>query len=265
VEQYIDASLEAKPAEDSLLAVEDRSEGLSLGGGRRPEGGRREESRRADGRREESRRGDGRREDTRREDTRREDTRRDDARREDRSPDIRRSISEATGGSLDVTGDAFAPEKRGEGRPKPQPEPREARRREEGRSRGPDRGPHSRGGDARRQGGPRHEGRREEPRRGQVAQRPQTPRTDNPYELPMEERMRRYREKYGRRLDNERAADGRGAKPRSPGPLPSEGRAQAGGRAVQSSARPIPGASPAAQPREGLFRKLFGSTKKSGE
>jgi len=251
VEQYIDASLEAKVADDSMLAAEDKSEGMSFARGGRD-----------DTRREDVRPNDTRRNDTRRVERSRHDGDRDDRTRADRSPDIRRSIADATGGSIDMNtvGDspnggrpeARSPERRGEAGSERRSSPRGGRPAKQGGQRGPKTGARSgaRSADEARRGGSR---RGQRGQRGQPVVREGRPSrpagSGNPYDLPMEERMRRYREKYGARLDADRPVPARD---------PSNG---------APPAPPPPARIPAAEPkqRDGFFGKLFGRGKKAKE
>ncbi|HTX71820.1 MAG TPA: helicase-related protein [Rectinemataceae bacterium] len=162
VEQRINATLNAMPVEPQSLDIEDRSDQ------RQPEPVResRPEANRGYPGRDQGRRGRGSSNAPRPGD--------------DRSPDIRRSIAEATGGSLDVGSN----ETRGsDARPAPGRNPQAGNR-----SRQPAQ-PRARqkAGAGRDRGGPPRGGAAD---RGAV----------NPYALTMEERMRRYREKYGDRM-----------------------------------------------------------------
>ncbi|MBL8968307.1 MAG: DEAD/DEAH box helicase, partial [Spirochaetaceae bacterium] len=164
--------------------------------------------------------------------------------RGDRSPDIRRSIADATGGSLDIEG----PGGLGEGRPEAAP-PRERRREGEGRGQGRAAGgDRQRGkGEGRRQGsgsgrsGPGgqgggsqggragHRGGKGQGRGAPVAgPAPTAGRgSGNPYDLPMEERMKLYREKYGSKGGPVEGDQGRGRPGRAASP---EGRAGNSGK-----------------------------------
>jgi ATP-dependent RNA helicase RhlB len=283
VEQYIDAKLEALPAGEEMLTAVDRSGPAS--GDRKPRG----ESPRSDGNKGERRR-DGQR---RRDGRPRDDGRRDEGRRDGRNPDIRKSIAEATGGSLDMGGSSGV-----QGRPDKSPE-QPAQRRQDGRRR---QGLGQKGGGEPR-GEPRREPRTEDSGRGQ--RRPQGkgpdqrggrprqgthgqagPKAKNPYDMPMEERMRLYREKYGHSLD-EQGQGGSGRGPSQAEPRPQQGQpAPRQGRGAQGrSPRPSPktpaqkqpggdASEPAppssiqnesldqAQRNEGMVSKLFGAFKK---
>lgn len=255
VESYIDATLEAKEADESLLAPEDKSAGMSFE--RRSPGDETRVRSDRDG-------GDRGRDERRgpryqgRDDRGRRDGGRREGYREDRGPDIRRSISEATGGSLDVGGEA-SPDK-----------PRERGGSAQGRSPGAPRP----GGGGSRDG--RRDGRRPEPRGNRRPDRPSDrgdrgPARDrgkredrpsgNPYELPMEERMKRYREKYGQRVA--------GPSKRSPGPNQPDGRLKGiseGGAERPSSGSGAPRAAlpPEAKDagRDGLLGKFLGSLRR---
>ena len=268
IERLISGKLETLPADESLLAAEDRSEGASAGGRPRREDARREDTRRGGPPGEPRSRG---REDARlRDDARnRPEGRRGDGRGGDRSPDIRRSIAEATGGSLDMSGDSLRPEPR-----------REDTRREDTRREGGRRGQGGSGEGRKREGQRRAEGRRggspgnkprredtrrEDTRRGQGGAQGRPAGGGNPYELSMEERMRLYREKYGQRL----AAEGSGDAGRPSGPGHRARREDARREDTRRedtrreqpqapSSRPGEGGA-APGPKEGLFRKLFGS------
>jgi ATP-dependent RNA helicase RhlB len=234
VEQYIDAKLDPLPVDESLLSAVDKSEGM--GGDRRPRGdsyprdGRRGQQQRRETHSRDSRpRDPGPRDSYPRDANRSRDVPRDayprDAYpREGRSPDIRKSISEATGGALDMTG--LPPDS---GYPRPSPPNRPSPAKSQGQSR---RGQDQRGERAqepRPQG--KKDGRGKESHRGKAAaprspeQRQQSPRQapgrtqspssgpgtpGNPYAMPMEERMKLYREKYGRGLGKDKAGGGRG-------------------------------------------------------
>ncbi|HET7839764.1 MAG TPA: hypothetical protein VFL04_08385, partial [Rectinemataceae bacterium] len=275
-----------------LLKAVDKSAGMVIGeaqrSGKRPgpaqdRGQRRppQEGGRGEGRRRQDRRGAaaGAREGGPR-DPRRPS--RDQATRDDRSPDIRRSIAEATGGSLD-----FNASSRIEA-PKPQD-----RRRSERRQAQPSAKRDGGRRDGRRSGGKpdarpqahRGEGRRD----GQVRQ----PEAGNPYDMSMEERMRRYREKYGHRLGDEasdqKAAGGKrqGQRPsgkgsgarqdgRRPGqqrnPPPERGRRDGSGRGRKdASQRSEQGAAPspgkpgpeqAPEQQKGIFDRFLGAFRK---
>lgn len=252
VEQYIAAKLEAKPVDDSLLAGEDKSEGMTF------DRGRREDTRREYG--GVGSRGAGHR------GGRYRDARRDgDPADDDRSPGIRRSISEATGGSLDMDAISQPPrseeparrEARGDGQRDAQrrgANPRETNLRDarhgSGNRRGGAQKSPSKSGAHRDE---RNHGSNERGRRG--------PSQGNPYDLPMEERMRLYREKYGRRLENERSDEKRGARSEGPSrdarrdarrdaPRPARPEASRAGASTPDSQ---------AEPKNGLLGRLFGS------
>jgi ATP-dependent RNA helicase RhlB len=215
VEQYIDAKLDLLPAEESMLSAVDRSE--ARGGERR----QRENSYPRDARRAQPQKRDA----NRREDTRREDTRRNDYPRS--GPDIRKSISEATGGALEM-GDGFPPDSRRArsapgrqpaNRPPAKGEPRRGQvtpregptgskdgKREDARPEEARRG----AGKASSQRGPqsRHPASRSS---GQKAAGPGIPgpgMPGNPYDMPIEDRMKLYRERYGRGLGENEARKG---------------------------------------------------------
>ena len=283
VESYIDDKLDAVPADESLLSAVDKSEGLNAD--RRAHGG--EDSRREDNRsREDNRiREDNRsREDARNTQNRgggrsggqsrprRDANRLHDSPREDRSPDIRKSISEATGGSLEMGGNYPPPLKpRGQG---------ETQGRQQGRKPEGSRGDNRRGsgdrnhdrdhgkntaqrGQAPRESDPRSSAKPvpsnkpNRPNRGPSKKAP--PKADNvstrnPYDMPIEERMKRYREKYGQGLEGE------GTK-RQSGP---QGPQKAKPR--QDTVPSVPSRKPQGMPPEkkpeGLLGRLFGTLKK---
>jgi ATP-dependent RNA helicase RhlB len=204
VEQYIDAKLDVLPASDSMLASADKSEGM--GGERRPRG---------DSYPKDSRRGQPQRRDANQRDMNpRGASSRDAFPRESSSPDIRKSISEATGGTLDING--ANPTDPGFSRPVPSrpasgkhPPAKEPRRGQEHRGRGPAAGGRPAQNKDERRDDPRRvpnkpqmprtsEARKQGPR--QESSRPPVPQPGNPYDMPMEERMRIYREKYGHGL-----------------------------------------------------------------
>jgi ATP-dependent RNA helicase RhlB len=274
VEQYIDAKLDALPADESMLSAIDKSEGM--GKERRPRG----EAYPRDARRGAAQR----REAYPRDPHSRDVYPRDDTRREGRSPDIRKSISEATGGALDMSG-ALPPDS---GYPRPasartpssvassQGEPR---RGQDHRGQVPIGGRVAGNKDGRRDAYPREDTRREDTRRDdsrrgnakpssqhgptprgsasrQQPPRPQAAKPGNPYDMPMEERMKLYREKYGRGIgDNKTGAgqsgsrndqhNGQGNAPRGE-PKGRQGRQQNGPKASrngqQGSAQQIGGA-----------------------
>ena len=342
VEQYIDASLDAKPVDDSLLRAEDKSADLAFerprfdreaprgaphvgrlvaadasraagsagGEGERrhaPEGGRGPGSGQPRGEARGDARGEGRG-DGRGRGGQRRGGRDDDYRqgREDRSPDIRRKIAEATGGSLDMESPSLQGEPAREAGPRQQPgrEPRQGGQAGKGgRGHGGGRGQDG----ARAQGGRRDGGRGrgngaqargDRPQQGRPRQsRPQEPRDNgrapaeaNPYSLSMEERMQRYREKYGQAGGQERQsqpprgqegqkrkAGGQGQREGQPKGQPGKAAGSAAGKAQNRPPRREPegqgkvahadgatgAAAPAAGPgRQGFLGKLFGSRKK---
>jgi ATP-dependent RNA helicase RhlB len=252
VESHIDAKLDALPATESQLSAVDKSEGMSF-----EKKQRREEARQGEGRRAQSQ-GKGRSEGPgrqRRDSYPRDSRSRDGYPREDRSPDIRKSISEATGGTLDMSGRI--------------PPVDAARAQDDARRRQPARVPGDQG-----KGG----GRRPNPQRGdnrgggdrgkRQPQRPQPPRAQgprqsssrppsnsgpsNPYDIPIEERMKQYREKYGRGLGTEK----RGS---------SQRRSQQKPVSQENPApriQPKPQSAPPEIKPEGLLGHLFGAFKK---
>ena len=114
VEQYIDAKLDPLPLDESMLATADSSEGM--GGDKRPRGEAfPRDARRGPPQRRDSHQRDGSSRDANRSRSQPRDANRsrdlprdayprDSYPREGRSPDIRKSISEATGGALDMSG-----------------------------------------------------------------------------------------------------------------------------------------------------------------
>ncbi len=302
IEQYIEMKLDAKTVDESLLLAVDRSSGMHFDNQQRSPGRDRpgrsprapQDGNRADGRRSQERRGpprlaaEGPSRDQRRP--------RDPALRDDRSPDIRRSIAEATGGSLDFNDIPRGPLAKGpeRNRPERKPNPPSARReggRKDGRGAGDSKG--GRRGAAKPEVKPaarRADSRREAP------QRPPEP-SGNPYDMSMEERMRRYREKYGRRLGNERSDENRqqgGRQGQQPGGKGGGGKQESrkgqgrnpgtprgprdGGRRgprpqaeASGSSRPSQAAGPppeksrgeqAPEQAKGIFGRLFGSLRK---
>ncbi len=273
VEQYIDEKLEASQADESMLASEDKSAGLAFdrgaqgrdarapdGRGRRPEQAARVPDQRGAGPRGRDDRRQGR-----------YGNRRDPYPREDRGPDIRRSIAEATGGSLDVGGEASlgrpaeaqpgSSRGNGQGKPRAAASSKGGGRRDGGRRRDGG-GAHGEGRQGRggQQGGPRGEPRQA---RGDRAGR-DNGRPGNPYDLPMEERMKRYREKYGQRAA---APSNRAAMPSSldarngSGGGPSRGAVDRGApidpRSLESDTQGRKG--------DGIFGRLFGGARKREE
>lgn len=315
VEQYIDAKLDARPVDESLLRAEDKSADLAFerprfdreaprgaprvgrlvaaetarhagaDQGRAPEGGRGPSGGQG--------RGEGRGRGGQRHGGRDEDFRQG---RADRSPDIRRRIAEATGGSLDIEGGPSRGEADRDARPRQQPERQRAQGGKSGkgggtkggdggRGRGSESGRsgaggHGRDGDHGRDAGRQQGGRRDAGRGsgggkqaggGRAQQgRPQAPREGsrapeeaNPYSLSMEERMQRYREKYGQGVEEGKKPND-GPKPKvqqKPQPKarqktpPSRPAAQ-GGKAEPRPASPAP----KAEPRKGILGRLFGTS-----
>jgi ATP-dependent RNA helicase RhlB len=291
IESYIDAKLEALPADESLLSIADKSEGMSFDRKQRREDGRRDEARRQEPRNpDEGRRGQGqargdgrsggrgqqRRDAYPRDANRSRDSQRDAYPREDRSPEIRKSISEATGGALDMGSNSPLVEKpriQGEAR-RQQPtrgsgdqDRRGGARRSEGprKPEGP-RGDSRRGGDrgkqqaprsqAPRQSSPRSPARAKPPKAGAVS-------SQNPYDMPIEERMKQYREKYGQGLNTEKREGGQRGSPKRPA---SHGQ---GAARSQAGAAPRPASGDRSVPTqakpEGLLGHLFSAFKKKPE
>jgi ATP-dependent RNA helicase RhlB len=281
VESYIDAKLDATDADESLMAPEDKSAGMTMD----PRSAARDDRPRDDRPRDDRPRDDRPRDDRGRqerrepgyggrEDRARRDGGRRDVRREDRGPDIRRSISEATGGSLDVGGETAPERPRERGRPEGGKQTSGQRQggsrddRREDRSRGPEprgardnRSPNR--GDKSNRGDRSNHGDRAPSRerdRGRTGERSST----NPYELPMEERMKRYREKYGQRV----AGASRRNPPQGQGQpqfRADSGSAGASGeRATSKSALPGDGAT-GDRGGDGLLGKLFGPFRRKTE
>lgn len=293
VEQHIGAKLESRQVTEELLRAEDKSADLLFekpqaerGGQRhgsragrlvppaggasapRGEGGHRGgEEGRAGGRG--GRSGHGGHEGRGRRDEGRDSRRRREGRDEDRSPEIRQSIAELTG--------AAPASPRREEAPKRQPKggsERGAQGRKGGKGQGgrggqqPQRGGQAgRGGrDQRpqpRDGQPRDQQSRNQQGRGQGGQgrgpQGREESRENPYELPMEERMKRYREKYGQRLESSPAQGGKGGQKK--GRPQQEGQRQAPRQGQQAhrpeGVREAP-KSKAKPQKPGLFEKIRG-------
>lgn len=254
VESYIDARLEALPISEELLAAGDKSEGMSFG-----KRGRSQPRRDSRGWERDS----VRREDTRSDSRSRGSYPRDGYPREDRSPNIRKSISEATGGTLSVSSPSPLPKQSASRVPAP---PRDAGRNpkqhysSDGGS--PRRG---QGNSARQQSsrGSSQRGKAQRPASGQRPAKGPLPgkeqrdggRQGNPYDTPIEERMKQYREKYGQNI----AGAGRQGASRpdhrqtKPQPKPQQE------RPYSPKSQPNPQGS--TQP-QGLLGRLFGTFKK---
>jgi ATP-dependent RNA helicase RhlB len=296
VESYIDAKLEALPVDESLLSAEDKSAGMRFDQQQRRDANQRDAYPRQGGRRESGPRDStprGRggqprvdrqpsgRGSARRDESRRDANRFGDSPREGRSPDIRKSISEATGGALDMSGNAPMPSS--PQRPEPQrggsrrdgnrPQGGQGRQEKRGSPKRQDKAQGSGRGERgdqpkQRQQGPRPQGQRPpKPRQPSAAPAPQS---GNPYDMSSEERMKRYREKYGHNLNEGGQGKGSsrgsaqpqsGGQKRSSGPSasPSKRPAQANPAAVPQPAKSIPRAS------DSLLGKLFGALKKKSE
>jgi ATP-dependent RNA helicase RhlB len=254
VESYIDAKLDALPADEALLAVEDKSEGMSMDAREKRGGEGRSDSR-------SPQRRDGGRRDENRRDSR---SRRDTSLREDRSPDIRRSISEATGGSLDMGGNAYQPEKK----PRVQGA---ARRQQPSRvANDKDRRGQRMQGNTRRSDGSRGDRGNKATSRAGAPRRP-SPRqpardvspTGNPYDMSIEERMKKYREKYGRDLGAKR----QDAKPRQQQPQTQKRASNPHGprdRPEKPLQKRQPDPSPGNKP-QGFLGQLFGAFRKKAD
>jgi hypothetical protein len=182
----------------------------------------------------------------------------------DRSPDIRKSISEATGGTLDMSGRIPpAGNSRAQGdasRQQPIRGDQDNRGNRGGRRPETPRGD-TRGGEGRRGGdrGKQQPQQRAQSPRSAQGQRQPSPRPSpsraapaNPYDIPMEERMKQYREKYGRGLGTEKRGPSSRRSQQKPGPQED----------AASRIPPKPqGGAPESKP-EGLFGHLFGAFKK---
>ena len=344
VEQYIDASLDAKPVDESLLRAEDKSADLAFERPRfdreaprgaphvgrlvaadasrppRPpegDGGQRHASEVNRGPDSGQPRGDshgdahghGR-------SGQRHGGRDDDFRqgRTDRSPDIRRKIAEATGGSLDMEGGSFQGEPAQDSRPRQQSgqQPRQSGQggkagkggrgkgsgqgRDGGRPQGGRRdGGRGQGGEGKGRGDRPQQGRQQQGRQQAPRDGGRAPAEANPYSLSMEERMQRYREKYGqaggqdRQSQPPRRQEGQGRSGGNQGQRGGQSKGNAGkadaspqgkaqsrppkrepegqgkaarGNAARGNAAARP-AAPAPEPeKKGFLGKLFGSRKK---
>lgn len=190
VEAFLGFPLDAAQPPEEAFAAADKSAGMSFERRDRPERGGRHERSDRPRREERQQRGvpqDAGREGARRDDRRQNDGRRDGNRRDDGAAarSIRDDIAALTGGRQARDGS-----------------PSQGQRRRQGGGRGPEGRARSdkAAGDGRRRG-------------GQAGPKPDgggSAVAGNPYELPMEERMRLYRERYGKRLSaSEPAAEGR--------------------------------------------------------
>jgi len=235
VEQHIGAKLESRQVTEDLLRAEDKSAALAFEkpspdrGRRGPHAGRLVPIGGIQGRGEERPAGDGPRrsndgrgsdarggsdQDKRREGGQSRDSRRrrSGGRDEDRSPEIRQSIAELTG-SASLS--AARPDSGGKSQSKGTPERGPSGRgKSEGRRGGASgarnkerepRGPSSRAASGRSPS--QRDSSSKATHRGPAPQA-QGSSGDNPYALPMEERMRLYREKYGQRLEPSQGGKG---------------------------------------------------------
>jgi ATP-dependent RNA helicase RhlB len=283
VESYIDAKLEALPADESMLAVADKSEGMDFDrrqrrseDSRREGGGNGGDARRSEAHR--GQRGEGRsggRGQQRRDgngnsrDAYRGGNRSRDAFREDRSPDIRKSISEATGGSLEMGGNSGPAEKlpAQAGTRRQQPPRKGDMPRGDGR-RGGDRGKQApQRGQAPRRSGSGFPAKQGQARPGEARQGGGTKTgaglPKNPYDLPIEERMKQYREKYGQGLGPQKKESPRRGSAARSGP---RGNAAPGSPdAAPPRLPPKPQGGQASNKPEGLLGRLFGALKKKSE
>lgn len=290
VEQYIDASLDAKPVDESLLRAEDKSADLVFerprfdreaprgasrvgrlveagetrrmeGAPRRAEGEARRgqgETRRSGGQGHENRRGSGREEDSRQA-------------RQDRSPDIRRRIAEATGGSLSVTG-LSAQEESGHGSQPPNGGQRNGggvpAQGRQAQGKPAQSGPGKAKSDVRHaQGGKKSSsaGEHRRPAAQDGGRRGPALEESNPYALSMEERMLRYREKYGQGAEGGKTPKhGATQKPSAQKPK-GQPNVSSPKPAVQEEKAPRSAPVPSTpKPKKGILGRLFGaSTKKS--
>jgi hypothetical protein len=214
VEQHIGAKLESRQVTEELLRAEDKSAALSFEkpssdrGHRGPHAGRLVPVGSPQPRRDERTKGEergGGSQEKRREGGQGRDSRRrrGGGRDEDRSPEIRQSIAELTGAApLSVS----RPDAGNKPQPKASPERgASGRGKNEGRRGGGAEG-RNKGRDQRAPASGRGASQKSQ-RRGQAPQG-HADTNDNPYELPMEERMKRYREKYGQRLESSQPAEG---------------------------------------------------------
>jgi ATP-dependent RNA helicase RhlB len=284
IESYIDEKLEIKPVDDSMFTVADKSEGMSF-----------ESKHGRDPRSREVRQGESRRgppKGNRRSGGKEHGPSRNDGYPRELSPEIRKSISEATGGALDMNASALPPS--GQRGPRGQG-PQGAKGPKGGSPRGTQGGQGSQGSgnkgergrdarDARMQGprggqgrsqrdrgqGPRGQNPHAEKRDGQGpgSVRNVQPRPGNPYDTPIEERMKHYREKYGQSLGPEKQEGQKGPHNKGQGRNPAQG--------GQSQRRPQPKAPQTPPPQrpsspepdrgaEGLLGRLFGAFKKKPE
>ncbi len=202
IEQVMGMSLDAVQADEAAFAALDKSSGMAFdrkradGRGRRelkprPDGRPRDEAGDVDGNRLDADYGRARRDGPRQQAPRPRDGRggrperggrseRGDRRRDadadlQRMNRIRSGIAEATGGSIDMVGGAFSP-------------PRRERPAEERRER-------PEGGEGSNRGGRRKRGQRQ----GRAASERDIKPLSDPYAVSMEERMKLYREKYGKK------------------------------------------------------------------
>jgi ATP-dependent RNA helicase RhlB len=269
VESYIEAKLEARPVDESLIAVADKSEGMVFeprerrGDERR--GGAEGDSRRGDER--SGGRGQQQRDSYRRDSQSRRDSQHGGS-RADRSPDIRRSISEATGGSLDFGASSSpSPAPRGKDEARGQPPQRGSGDRDRRGGQRPQNEPsRKRGASPRNDRGGKAQARQQESQRRSQAPRPAggAPGSGNPYDLSIEERMKRYREKYGQDLGANRQEK---RPPRAQHPSP-RGNAEARpprDRTASAPSRPSQQPTPEPKPQGGFLGQLFGSFKKRGK
>jgi ATP-dependent RNA helicase RhlB len=264
IESYLGYGLDARQVDEALFAAVDKSEGLRFD--RRPSG---------NGERQRQRGNEGRRDGARREGARGNEERRDDGGRYDgrNAHAIQADIAAITGGRAGPglergpAGEQAAQQPRTQARQQP-------KTRTEGGRGGPSkrRGAAQQNRDGRKQGQPSGGARGQSPRA--PASRESAALPDNPYALPMEERMRLYRERYGTqtrqgsghqgRQAGQRANSGpRGsAAPREGSPHAKQAGRDKGGRSQQRPAPqpPTPSAPTSTVPENG-GKGIMGSLK----
>jgi ATP-dependent RNA helicase RhlB len=218
VEQHIGAKLESRQVTEDLLRAEDKSAALAFEkpssdrGHRGPHTGRLVPVGGPQARRDERPKGEersGGNQERRREGGQgRDSRRRRGGRDEDRSPEIRQSIAELTG-SAPLS--APRPDAGNRQQPKTSSDRGSSGRgKAEGRrggGEGKNKGRDQRASSSRPASG---RGNSQKSQRRGPAPQGHADANDNPYELPMEERMKRYREKYGQRLESSDQRPGKG-------------------------------------------------------
>ncbi len=241
IEGYLGYGLDARQVDEALFAETDKSEGLRFN--RRPSGNG--EARRQQGY-------EPRRDGQRRDGPRGGEERRDDGGRYDgrNAHSIQADIAAITGGRA---GPAGARGQAGEqARPQPQAQ-QQPRQQPKGKKDGGRGGQAKRGGAAQQGRDPRKQGRPSGAARAPAARAPSghgsAALPENPYALPMEERMRLYRERYGTTTRQGPSHQGRDSAPRG-GSSPREGPRQngrGGGRNGRSDGARSPGQAGARQ------------------